>query len=75
MATPEEFTIRIEPDGRIILDGKGMHETSYQRIVELLGEAVGPIHQLDVKPGDPPGRYLHPIAREEEEKRNQVGQK
>ena len=59
MAEPEEFTIHIEPDGRIVLDGAGMHETSFRRIIQLLEETVGPVRQLDVST-DPPGMHLNP---------------
>ena len=52
MAHPEEFTITIEPDGRIILDGQGMHETSYRRILELLEATVGPV-TLEEAPAPP----------------------
>jgi hypothetical protein len=62
MSQPEEFTIHIEPDGRIILDGAGMHETSYRRILELLEETVGPVRHLDASE-EPPSTHVHPVKR------------
>ena len=68
MAKPEEFRIQIEPDGRVVLDGRGMELTSYRRIVELLEETVGPVQELDRAPDDPPQRHIHPAqSREQEE--------
>jgi hypothetical protein len=57
---PEEFTIRIEPDGRVIFQGEGLQETSYSRILELLQETVGPVREIEAAPGDPPTRILRP---------------
>lgn len=62
MAKPEEFKIRIEPDGRIILNIDGMEESSYRRILELLEETVGPVSEVNIEPGDPPSRHIHPHA-------------
>jgi hypothetical protein len=57
MSRPQEFTIHIEPDGRIVLDGRQMEDASYRRILELLQDTVGPARPLEVE-GDPPERYL-----------------
>lgn len=46
MSRPEEFTIHIEPDGRIVFDSGGMTETSYKRILELLADTVGPVQPI-----------------------------
>jgi hypothetical protein len=79
MAQPEEFKIRIEPDGRIVLDAPGMHETSYRRIIEFLEATVGPAHQVEAAPLDPPSRHLHSAARadetEAESARQELGQR
>jgi hypothetical protein len=77
VATPEEFIVRIEPDGRIVLDGAGLHEESYRRIVALLEETVGPVRQIELAPGDPPTRHLHPFAEKEgaQAPRLELGQK
>lgn len=58
MKKPDEFTVRIEPDGRILFETEGLEETSYRRIVEYLEETVGPVRTLEVEPGDPPRRFL-----------------
>ena len=62
VAKPEEFTVRIEPDGRIILEVEGLEETSYRRILELLEETVGPVRQIEAAGGEPPTRHIHPAA-------------
>ncbi len=68
MSQPEEFQITIEPDGRIILDGRGLHETSYRRILELLEATVGPVQELQRAPGEPPATALHrPAVKSEAE--------
>lgn len=74
-ARPEEFTIHIEPDGRIILDGQGMRETNFRRIIELLEETVGPVQQLEVSPSDPPERLVHSTQQTEDEElhRTRIG--
>ena len=59
---PEEFTIRIEPDGRVILQADGLQETSYRRILELLEETVGPVREIEAAPGDPPALLLRPAT-------------
>jgi len=65
---PEEFRIQIEPDGRVVLDGRGMELTSYRRIAELLEETLGPVQELERAPNDPPRRYIRPVeSREQEE--------
>jgi hypothetical protein len=69
VAKPKEFTIVIEPDGRIILDVGGMQETSYKRILEYLEETVGPVRLVDVSPSDPPQRHLQAVHEDEEETR------
>ncbi|MCL5269573.1 MAG: DUF2997 domain-containing protein [bacterium] len=61
MAKPEEFTIHIEPDGRIILEAEGLREESYRRIIAFLEETVGPVQQLEVA-GDPPTTHIHPAT-------------
>ena len=58
MSRPEEFTIRIEPDGRIVLDAGELQESSYRRILELLAETVGPVQPLDAEQADPPRRFI-----------------
>ena len=59
MAQPEEFTIHIEPDGRIVLEGEGLSETSYRKIIELLEETIGPVREIQLSPQDPPRRHYH----------------
>ena len=59
MARPEEYIIHIDADGRITLDGKDIHETSWRRIVDLLEETVGPVRHVQVNPEDPPRPRLH----------------
>jgi hypothetical protein len=71
MSRPEEFTIHIEADGRIILDGRGMEETSYRRILELLRETIGPARPLALDRSDPPGRHLARLR----EKRGRSGRR
>jgi hypothetical protein len=66
VAKPKEFTIVIEPDGRIILDVGGMQETSYKRILEYLEETVGPVRLVEVSPSDPPQRHLQPVHEDED---------
>lgn len=66
MAKPQEFTITIDKDGQIILDMNGVREKSFKRILELLEETVGPVRVVEVTPGDPPQRRLHPQEQEEE---------
>jgi hypothetical protein len=58
MSRPEEIVIHIEPDGRIVLDGREMQETSYKRILDLIRETVGPAHAVEVDGGEPPTRHL-----------------
>jgi len=65
VAKPEEFIVHIEPDGRIVLDGAGLHEESYRRIVALLEETVGPVREIELAPNDPPTRHLHPFTEKE----------
>lgn len=71
MAKPEEFIVTIGPDGRIILDFRGMTEESYRRIVETLQETVGPVERIEVQADQsPPGgvRELDSAKIKEEEK-------
>lgn len=69
MASPQEFTVTILPDGRIVLDMNGIQETSYRRILEMLQETVGPAHLVEMLPGDPPQPHLNTTAVNEEEER------
>jgi hypothetical protein len=48
VATPEEFEVIIDKDGRIRLNFRGMCETSYRRIVEVLQETVGPAEAAEI---------------------------
>lgn len=59
MTRPQEFTVHIEPDGRIVLNLDGLEETSYRRILDLLAETVGPVQEVGLSPEDPPRRFLH----------------
>ena len=63
MAKPEEFIIHINPDGRVVFDGREMEESSYRRIVELLEATIGPTHTIDTPPAPPPGRHFRPVRR------------
>ena len=58
MAKPEEFTIHIEPDGRIILNEETMRTVSMKELLQLLEETVGPSHVIELAPEDPPTRHL-----------------
>ena len=52
MAKPEEFEVLIDRDGRIRLDFRGMRESSYKRIVEVLRETVGPVEAINIEADD-----------------------
>lgn len=72
VARPQEFSITIRPDGKIILDMNGVRETSYRRIIEFLEETVGPVSELEVTPSDPPERHICPTVEEEEQETRQL---
>ena len=72
MAKPEEFTIRIEPDGRIVLERGDVQETAWRRIVQLLEETVGPGREIEVAPEDPPTRHLHAETGRDAERERRV---
>jgi hypothetical protein len=72
VARPQEFSIIIRPDGKIILDMNGVRETSYLRILEFLEETVGPVRELEVTPSDPPERHLRPTVEEAEQETQQL---
>ncbi len=59
MPQPEDWTIRIAPDGRITLEANGVTTTSWRRIVQMLEETVGPVAEVPLSPEDPPRRFLH----------------
>lgn len=79
MAKPEEFKFTIDKDGRVHLDFRGMEESSYRRILELLQETVGPTEAVEAQrdEAEPPGVYeQRRIAEEEREElrnRNREG--
>jgi hypothetical protein len=52
MAQAEEFTVVIGADGRIRIDFRGMSESSYRRIVEMLEETVGPVEPIEIEAGE-----------------------
>lgn len=62
MAKPEEFTIHIEPDGRILVEGRTLQEMPYRRLAEWLEETVGPVHHIDFEAGDPPRAHVRPAS-------------
>ncbi len=74
MARPEEFTFTIDKDGKIQLDFRGMEESSYRRILEMLQEMVGPTEAVEAQSdeAEPPGVYEHrkSTTEEQEELRN-----
>lgn len=81
MTLNEEFEVKITKDGRIYLDFRGMKESSYKRIVDLLQETVGPVHPHEIPAGedDPPkvrefqGRGLEE-GEQDEDRLEQQGQ-
>lgn len=68
MAKPEEFKFTIDKDGRVRLDFRGMEESSYRRILELLQESVGPTESVEAQSdeAEPPGVYEQRKKAEEE---------
>jgi hypothetical protein len=68
MSRPEEFTIQIEPDGRVIFKSGELEESSYRRILELLEETVGPAQAVEAGQADPPRRSL---SKHKDERRDQ----
>jgi hypothetical protein len=74
VSKPDEITIHIEPDGRIVVDGREMDEVSYRRLVELLEETIGPARELNAGPGEPPPA-ARLTAKKDREKRKAKEQK
>lgn len=74
MAKSEEFKFTIDKDGRVKLDFRGMEESSYRRIVEMLQEMVGPVEAEEAQrdEAEPPGVYEQrkKMEQEQEELRN-----
>lgn len=66
MNHPEEFTLTIMPDGRIVFDGAGMQETNYRRILDLLEDTVGPVAHEEGPPENPGRLYAQPAQGEQE---------
>lgn len=68
MAKPEEFKFTIDKDGKIQLDFRGMEESSYRRILEMLQDMVGPVETVEAQSdeAEPPGVYEHRKGKTEE---------
>jgi hypothetical protein len=75
MAKPEEFKFTIDKDGRIQLDFRGMEESAWRRILELLQETVGPAESVEVQSdeAEPPRVFEHRPAESHEELRKRRG--
>lgn len=74
MAEIEEFEVTIDRDGRIRLDFRGMSESSYRRIVEVLQETVGPVERLDLEAGgdEPPAVREYHEEKEKKKKKKEA---
>lgn len=66
MSGPEEFTLTIMPDGRILFQGAGVEETDYKRILEFLEEMIGPVTPGEGPPENPGRLFTQPGTQEEE---------
>ena len=74
MAEREEFEVSIDANGRIKLDFRGMSESSYRRIVQMLEETVGRVEPLDLEAGeDAPPKVIERQADRPPEQRLQSG--
>ncbi len=65
----EEMTIRVLPDGRIVIDGSGLPPRRLRELQETLQETLGPARLIESEAGeDPSGLRLWASAPRDEDR-------